>query len=62
MVLLSSSPTPGKPPEGQLDGGEGNVKVMHNGELFDIREIAAANRKSARRLGLKPRQLYLVIS
>ena len=41
-----------------------DVKVMHYGygELFDIREIAAANRKSARRLGLKPRQPYLVIS
>jgi hypothetical protein len=39
-----------------------DVKVMHYGELFDIREIAAADRKSARRLGLKPGRPYLVIS
>jgi hypothetical protein len=39
-----------------------DVKVMHYGELFDVREIATANRKDAKHLGLKPGQPYLVIS
>jgi len=39
-----------------------NVKVMHYGELFDVREIATANRKDAKHLDLKPGQPYLVIS
>ena len=39
-----------------------DVKVMHYGELFDVREIATTNRKDGKHLGLKPGQPYLVIS
>jgi hypothetical protein len=39
-----------------------DVKVMHYGELFEVREIATANRKDAKHLGLKPGQPYLVVS
>jgi hypothetical protein len=36
VVLLSSSPTPGKPPERQLDGREGNEGGQSIGKVLKV--------------------------